>query len=269
MTTRTIEVTCKDFIALEPPRHFWRVRVWLPSTPTPEDRRISADASRVEYDTEQDAVAAAKELAARTSLPLEPEIGHHEAKPYEYRDRGFDAPEEEFDWEKIKKNTREVHESASKSKEPCYLAGWRWYFVKRPSLEWRLFRKKGLGYYCRRTINNWIGGIKDFFNWRWHYYHWHQGPTLKELHRIRLVHGIEDSMRTDEEGKAYRREFMIKLIEEYGPSHMVSWEDLPDGTSLRVTYTLSYDPVADEFLESEHKYEDDRSGCRPPAERRG
>jgi hypothetical protein len=231
--------------------------MWLPSTPTPEDRRISAGASRVEYDTEQEAVAAAKELAARTGLPLEPEIGHQKAKHYEYRDRGFDVPEEDPEWEKLQKDIREFNESSKNSKDPYYFAGWRWYFVKWPSLEWLLFRKMGIHLYCRATISEWVGGIRNLFSPRRLYYAWAEGATMRELRRIKLACAIERSMRTDEEEKAHGRGLMIKRIEGSGPLHTSGWEDLPNGTSVRVTYTLSYDPVADEFLESEHEYEED------------
>jgi hypothetical protein len=65
---------------------------------------------------------------------------------------------------------------------------------------------------------------------------------------------MEHRMMTDEEREAKYRESSIKWIKESGPLHMTGWEDLPNDTRVRVTYTLSYDPLADEFLEAEHRY---------------
>jgi hypothetical protein len=165
MTTRTIEVTRKDFIALDPPGHIWRVRVWQP--PTQEGRRISADASRVDYDTEQEAVTAAKELAARTGLPLVPEISHQKAWPSEYEERGFEKPKAVFG---LRRTEQEEREAEAKSLEASkQYIGWRWYLVERPRLEWGLFRKKGWRWYISdlpRCLYWWRRRVTSLRWWR-------------------------------------------------------------------------------------------------------
>jgi hypothetical protein len=216
----------------------------------------------VEYGTERDAAAAADDLAKRMGLPLDPETRHEDASIHEYRERGFLTAEEvekeqKKDWDGFQKKIREVKEDGPG--EPYKYAGRRWYLCERPRLEWRLFRKEGWRwYFVEWHAKGWMWDVRNFslkdFDWRWHFCRkWGEAGWLR---RVKYAMAIERRLRTEEEERAYQRESHIKNIEMFGGRMRCGGvERRPDGATVHFSYMESYDPEADEFLESDHSYD--------------